>query len=74
LVTFANSKYFPEGCQYSLILGQRVLITLQSSFQKVLDKHLQEGCPIDKERGNLFAIPLKKLKVKVQEGTDSFKN
>jgi hypothetical protein len=25
---------------------------------------LQEGCPINKERGNLFAIPLKKLKVK----------
>jgi hypothetical protein len=38
--------------------------------------HFQEGCPINKERGNLFAIPLKKLKVKIkeQEATDSFKN
>jgi hypothetical protein len=26
--------------------------------------HFQEGCPINKERGNLLAIPLKKLKVK----------
>jgi hypothetical protein len=36
---------------------------------------LQEGCPINKERGNLFAIPLKKLKVKIKikEATDSFK-
>jgi hypothetical protein len=41
-----------------------------------LYRHLQEGCPINKERGNLFAIPLKKLKVKIniQEATDSFKN
>jgi uncharacterized FlgJ-related protein len=38
--------------------------------------HFQEGCAINKERGNLFAIPLKKLKViiKIQEATDSFKN
>jgi hypothetical protein len=28
-------------------------------------RHLQEGFPNNKERGNLFAIPLKKLKVKV---------
>jgi hypothetical protein len=68
----------PEGCQYPLILGQRVLITLQSSCQRVLDnlyRHLQEGCLINKERGNLFAIPLKKLEVKIriEEVTDSFK-
>jgi hypothetical protein len=39
-------------------------------------EHLQEGCPINKERSNLFAIPLKKLKVKIKmkEATDSFKN
>jgi hypothetical protein len=37
LVTFANSTYLPEGCQHSLILRQRVLITLQSNFQRVLD-------------------------------------
>jgi hypothetical protein len=71
----------PEGCHSPLILGQRVLITLQSSCQRVLDNlygHFQEGChmTINKERGNLFAIPLKKLKVKIkiQEATDSFKN
>jgi hypothetical protein len=59
------------------ILGQRVFITLQSNCQRVLDNlYRQEGCPINKERGNLFAIPLKKLKVKIniQEETDSFKN
>jgi hypothetical protein len=69
LATFANSIYLPEGCQDRLILGQRVLITLQSSCQRVLDnlyRHLQEGCPINKERGNLFAIPPKKLKVKIK--------
>jgi hypothetical protein len=52
-------------------LGQRVLI----SCQRVLDnlyRHLQRGCPINKERGNLFAIPLKKPKgkIKIQEATD----
>jgi hypothetical protein len=56
-----------------------VLLTLQSNCQRVFDnlyRHLQEGCPINEERGNLFAIPLKKLKViiKIQEATDSFKN
>jgi hypothetical protein len=37
---------------------------------------LQEGCPINEKRGNLLAIPLKKLKVKIkiQEATDGFKN
>jgi hypothetical protein len=69
----------PEGFQHPLILGQRALITLQSNCQRVLDnlyRHLQEGFPINKERGNLFAIPLKKLKVKIniQEATGSFKN
>jgi hypothetical protein len=40
-----------------------------------LYRHLQEGGPINKKGGNLFAIPLKKLKVKIiiQEATDSFK-
>jgi hypothetical protein len=79
LTNFANSIYLPEGCQHPLILGQSVLITLQSNCQRVLDnlyRHLQEGCPINKERGNLFAIPLKKLKIKIniQEATDSLKN
>jgi hypothetical protein len=37
-------------------------------------KHLQEGCPMNRERGNLFATPLKKLKVKlkIHEATYSF--
>jgi hypothetical protein len=79
LTTFANSTYLPEGGKHPLILGQRVLITLQSNCQRVLDnlyRHLQEGCTSNKERGNLFAIPLKKLKIKIniQEATDSFKN
>jgi hypothetical protein len=35
---------------------------------------LQEGCSLDKERGNLFAISLDKIKVKIktQGATDSF--
>jgi hypothetical protein len=79
LASFANSTYFPEGCHHPLILGQRVLLTLQSNCPRVLYnlyRHLQEGCPINKERGNLFAIPLKKIKVKIkiQEATDSLKN
>jgi hypothetical protein len=69
--------YLPEGCQYPLRLGLGVVITLQSCCQRVLNnlyKHFQKGCPSDKERGNLFAIPLKKLKVKIkiQEATDRF--
>ncbi len=79
LINFAKSTDLPEGCQHLLIVGQRVLITLQSNCQRVLDnlnRHLQQGCPINKERGNLFAIPLKKLKFKIniQEATDSFIN
>jgi hypothetical protein len=37
---------------------------------------LQEGCPINKERGDLFAIPLQnlKVKIKIEAATDSFKN
>ncbi len=57
LATFANSTFLPEGCQHPLILGQRVLIILQSNCQRVLDilyRHLQEGCLINKESGNLF--------------------
>jgi hypothetical protein len=37
LATFANSTYLQEGCQHPLIFGQRVLITLQSNCQMVLD-------------------------------------
>ncbi len=37
--------------------------------------HLQEGCPNCTQRGNLCAIPLKKVKFKVikKEATDSYK-
>jgi hypothetical protein len=62
-----DGTYLPEGCQHPLILGHRVLLTLQSNCQRVLDnlyRHLIEGFPINKEIGNLFAIPMKKLKVK----------
>jgi hypothetical protein len=67
---------------------QRVANTLKSvarggyppkqCFQRLLDnlyRYLEEGCPINKERGNLFSIDLKKLKVaiKIQEAPDSFK-
>jgi hypothetical protein len=38
--------------------------------------NLQEGCPINMPRSNLFAIPLKKFegRIKKQEATDIFKN
>ncbi len=38
---------------------------LWSSWQRELDnlrRHLQEDCPINKERGNFSAIPLETLK------------
>jgi hypothetical protein len=39
---------------------------------------LQDDCPINKVRGNLFAIPLKKLKakikIKIQDATDNLKS
>jgi hypothetical protein len=78
LATFANSTYMPKGCQYPLILCQRVLIALHNSCQRVMDnlyRHFQDSCPINKERGNLFPIPLKKLtdEIKIQGATDSFK-
>jgi hypothetical protein len=56
----------------------RGIDTLQSSCQRVLYylyAHFKEVCPINKERGNLFAKPLKKLKVKIkiEEATTVFK-
>jgi hypothetical protein len=68
----------PEGYQYSLIPGQGVLVPLLSSCQRILDslyRHLQEGCPSNQERGNLFAIPQRKqkVKIKIQEATVYFK-
>jgi hypothetical protein len=45
-----------------LILPVPCLYQIKTNFKK----HFQEGCPINKERGNLFAIPLKKLKVKIK--------
>jgi hypothetical protein len=70
---------FARGLPTSLAIWY-LLITLQSNCKRVLDnlcRHLQEGCAINKERGNLFATPLKKLKVKIKnkirETTGSFK-
>ncbi len=79
LATFANSTYLSEGCQHPLILGQMVLITLQSSCQRVSDnlyRHLHEVCPINKEKRQPFCNTSKKLKVKIKilEATDNFKN
>jgi hypothetical protein len=58
-----------EGLGKPLKNTQRVLATFVNST------HLPEGCLIEKERGNLFAIPLKnpKVKINIQEATDSFK-
>jgi hypothetical protein len=41
-----------------------------------LQRHLQKGWPINKERGNLFAIPSMNLEVQIeiQAAIDSFKN
>ncbi len=36
--TFVNSTHLPEGCQYPLVLCQRVLMNVKSSLQRVLDK------------------------------------
>jgi hypothetical protein len=58
-------------------LCQRVFITLQSSWQRLLDnlyRNLQEGCPINKQC-NLLALLLRnlKVKIKIQEATGRFK-
>jgi hypothetical protein len=60
------SNPFPEGADYPPE-------QLSVSFDN-LDRHLQEDCPIYKERGNLIAITLKRLKVKtqIQEASDRF--
>jgi hypothetical protein len=44
--------------------------------QPILKRHLQEGCPIDKERDNLLVISLKHLnvKIRIKEATAIFKN
>jgi hypothetical protein len=41
-----------------------------------LCRHLQADCPINKERGNLYVLSLKKLKakIKIQGATNSFKH
>ena len=80
----------PEGCQYPLrnllegchnpvAICQRVLNTLWCCCQRVLTtllNNLQEGCHKNMHRGNLSAIPLEnfKLKLKIQGGTENFKN
>jgi hypothetical protein len=62
MATFPNSPYLSEGCQYPQIpVPERIdYFPKQLSEGTVLDnlyKHLQEGCPTNKERGNLIAIP-----------------
>ncbi len=50
------SNPWPEGIDYP-----------PGSFPRVLEnlyRHFQKGCPINKEQGNLVAIPLKKPKAK----------
>ncbi len=71
---FANSAYFPEGCQYPLILGQSVLTILQRVVRGYWKTSI-DIC-INEERGNLSAISLKKLsvKIKIQEATDTFES
>jgi hypothetical protein len=59
----------PEGCQYPITPCKKF-----SSCQQPM-AHLQEGCPNCTQKGNLCAIPLKKVKFKVknQEATNSYK-
>jgi hypothetical protein len=52
---------------------------VQSCLHRVMDnlqRHLQKGWPINKERGNLFAIPSTNLEVQIeiQAAIVSFKN
>ncbi len=57
----------PEDCQ-SLARGY-CLKNLSEQCQRVSDnlyRHLQEGYPINKERDQLDAIPVKKLKAKIK--------
>ncbi len=60
----------PEGCQYPLIPCTKFARGLLTTFGT-----LRKGCPNCKQRGNLCAIPLKKVKFKVknQEAINSYK-
>jgi hypothetical protein len=64
LPIYLGSDPLPEGIDYPL----KQLAELDKPL-----RHLQEGCLIYKVRGNLFAIPLKKVKMKIQEATERFK-
>jgi hypothetical protein len=70
VATLANITYMPEGYQYSLIPGQGYWLPSRAVVRGYwipgLYRHLQEGCPSNQEKGNLFAIPLKKIKVKIK--------
>jgi hypothetical protein len=75
---FCKQHIFARELPILSNLWPEVFITLQSSCQSVLDnlyRHLQEGSLINKEIGNLYGIPLKKLKakIKIQGTTHSFK-
>ncbi len=61
----------PEGCQYPLTPWKKFARGLPTKHMA----HLQEGCPNCTQRGNLCAIPLKKVKFKVknQEALNSYK-
>ncbi len=68
-----------QGCQYLLILCQRVLITPWSSWQRVLDnlqRHLPKGCPLNNESDQHFAISSDNFKVKltILKAINSLKN
>jgi hypothetical protein len=62
------SNPWPEGIDYPPELLSEGIDNLY--------RHFQGGFPINKDRDNLFAIPLKKQKVKIniQKATGSLKN
>jgi hypothetical protein len=57
-----------KGCQFRPSIHPGIDYTPER-YQRGLDKicrHVQEGRPIKKERSNLFAISLKKLKIEIK--------
>jgi hypothetical protein len=75
---FANTLCrVPRGIEYPVEQLQEG--TLWNSYKRVLNvlqRHFffPKGCPISKQRGNLFVMPQKAIqfKIKVQKATNSF--
>jgi hypothetical protein len=80
LSNVANTPWNPitnlaENCQYRTLWPPVLNYLRVVNNLRHIQTHLQEGCPSYRQRGNLCAISLRKVKIKAknQESTHSFK-